>query len=84
MKGLSLGARPGEQLRHAVYIAEPLDRLGLHLTVAVIDDFRPLVFGQLEDALIGQSNLQKPSGFLCGFWTGEHWLVHKDKIYLRG
>ncbi len=58
--------RSGEQLRHAVVFAEPLDRLGLHLTAAVVDDFRPLVFRQIEDVLIGQSTLQKPSGFLGG------------------
>jgi hypothetical protein len=58
--------RSGEQLRHAVVFTEPLDRLGLHLTAAVVDDFRPLVFRQIEDVLIGQSTLKKPSGFLGG------------------
>lgn len=38
-------ARTGEQLRHAVVFTEPLDRLGLDLPAAVVDDLRPLVFG---------------------------------------
>ena len=58
--------RSGEQLRHAVVFTEPLDRLGINLTAAVVNDLRPLVFRQIEDVLIGQSTLKKPSGFLGG------------------
>ena len=41
-EGVVVGCpRAGEQLRHAVVFTEPLDRLGLHLTAAVVDDIWP-------------------------------------------
>ncbi len=63
--------RTGEQLRHAVVFAEPLDRLGLHLTAAVVDDLRPSVFGQVEDVPVDQPSLELPSGFLGGLCPGD-------------
>ena len=71
-EGVVVGCpRTGEQLRHPVVFTEPLDRLGLHLTAAVVDDLRPLVFGQVEDVLVGQTTLEQPSGFLGGLCPGD-------------
>ncbi len=63
--------RPREQLRHAVVFAEPLDRLGLHLTATVVDDFWPLILGQVEDVLIDQSAFEQQLGFLGGLRPGD-------------
>jgi hypothetical protein len=60
------GAGAGKQLGQAVIFTQPLDRLGFHLAAAIIDDFGPLVLGQVQDVLIGQTALQQEPGFLGG------------------
>ena len=40
-------------------LEEPLDWLGFHLSTAVVDDFRPAVFGQVQDVFLGQGGLQE-------------------------
>ena len=53
MNGLSLGgAGASKQLGHTVIFTQPLDRFGFHLATAIIDDFGPLVLGQIQDVLI--------------------------------
>jgi len=53
------GAGAGKQVRHTVIFTQPLDRFGFHLAAAIIDDFGPLVFGQVQDVLIRQATLQQ-------------------------
>ena len=53
-----------KQLRHAVILTQPLDRLGFHLAAAVVDQFGPLVLGQVQDVLFDQASLQQQPGFL--------------------
>ena len=49
------GAGASKQLRHTVIFTQPLDRFGFHLAAAIIDDFGPLVLGQVQDVLIRQA-----------------------------
>ena len=58
------GAR--EELGHAVVCTEFLNRLGLHLAAPVVDEFGPLVFGQIQNVLRDQAALQQESGFFGG------------------
>ena len=65
------GAWASKQLRHAVILAEALDGLGFHLAAAVIDDFGPLILGQVQDVLIRQAALEQESGFPGGLVPGD-------------
>ena len=60
------GAGASKQLGHAVIFTQPLDGLGFHLAAAVVDEFGPLVLGQVQDVLIRQAALQQAAGFLGG------------------
>ena len=65
------GAGAGKQLGHAVIFTQPLDGLGFHLAATIIDDFGPLLLGQVQDVLICQAALQQAAGFLGGLVPGD-------------
>ena len=55
-----------KQLGHAMIFTQALDGFGFHLPAAIIDDFGPLILGQIQDILIPQATLQQVAGFLGG------------------
>src|SRR5664279_633432 len=57
------GAWASKQLGHAVVFTQALDGLGFHLAAAIIDDFGPLILGQVQDVLLQQAALQQSAGF---------------------
>jgi len=60
------GSRVGEQLRHVVILAELADRRGFHLATAVIEQFGPLVFRQVQDVSPLQTAFEEQPGLRNG------------------
>ena len=60
------GSRTGKYLGHLVILEHLLDDLGLHLTAPVVDHFRTLIFGEIEDVFVDQAAFNQALGFICG------------------
>ena len=59
------GSRSGKQLGHLMEFKHILNRLCLHLTAPIVDNFRSLIFRQIQNVLGKQAALKKLLGLLC-------------------